>query len=158
MLVVPKVKTALDEQQTDQVFKVTGDVIKSCQNIMECAVCEVKCTDLICILSVLQHTDACFEFVAKAKLASGIKVSIGNYEASGIDEARLRHMLVTDLVRQTHVLLDSISGARQRMSVKFSARCRPGLARVNLDYLKAVVEDFRNVLASVTESLEGSAP
>lgn len=151
------IKDALEKQQTDLVFKVTGDVIKSCQNIMECAVCEVKCTDLICIMSVLQHTDACFDYVAKANLGSGIKVTVGNYEASAFDKSRFRQLIVTDLVMQTHVLLDSISTTRQKMSVKFSASCRPSLARVNLDYLKAVVEDFESVLGSVMKLLDGTS-
>ena len=151
---VPRVKDALAEQQPDLVFRVTEDVIKGCQKIMECAVSAVKCTDLICIMSVLQHTDACFEFVAKAELANGIRVTLGDFEASASNQAKLGDILVSDLVVQAHALLDAIETTRERMSVRFEAHCRPSLAHINLDYLKAVTGNFRDVLNSTTATLD----
>lgn len=96
VLLIPAARSALGQRRTDLVLKVTRDVIRSCQSIAECTVCEVKCTDLICVMSVLQHTDACFDFLAKNKSSSPIKVSVGEYEVSGLDEAKLRHMLVSE--------------------------------------------------------------
>lgn len=154
VLLVPRIRDALAEQKADRVFKVTEDMIKGCQKIMQCPVSEVKCTDLICILSVLRHTDGCFELVARADLEDGSGMALGNHETSAFGRTGLRDIRVADLVRQACALLDSINASREKMSVNFEAYCRPNLARINLDYIRSVVEDFRNVLNSVT-NVEG---
>ena len=157
MLPVPKVKSAMQERpkpRLDRVFQVTGEVIRICQDMIDCASCQVSCTDLVCILAVFQQTNTCFEYIAQADPAAGaIKVSVGEYKVSMVNDVKLRRMLVMDLIKQANTVLDSLSSLGQNMFP--SQLAMPGrLSRINLDYLQKVIENFKSHLRSITDSLD----
>lgn len=150
-VLIPQVKSAMQEGQLDQVVKVTQKVVDRCQNIVDCTDCQIGCTDLICIMAVLQQTDTCFEYIAKADLDSIITVSFGGHDIS-IDDPKLRAMLVTNLIQQTTVVLDAISNKGQSM---LQALCpSTALAQANIIYLETVISDFRMVLRKVVGSVD----
>lgn len=69
-LLIPKARAAVQagrrgKERLDNIFTVTGDVIRRCQEIVRCTGCHVNCTDLICIMAVFQEADICFEYLAK---------------------------------------------------------------------------------------------
>jgi hypothetical protein len=153
MLAIPKVKRAVRERRTDEVFKVTRDVMRTFQELIDCARCRISCTDLICIMALFQHTEPAFEHIAKVDLAGGIRVSIGAYQVQVADGANLRRMLVMDLVRQASSLLDSLSSMRLKISAAPPEQpCR--LGKINLNYLSVVIDGFRSVLRSVEELVD----
>lgn len=153
---IPNAKAALRRRRLDGVLRVTSDVICGCEAIVGCGACSVNCTDLICIMAVFQEADACFEHVAKGEIISAINVSMGSYEveigAADQDASRWRRMLVTQLVRRAHRLLDSISARGQDMLKVLDPACR--LGRVNIDYLEAVISNSRDNLEHVMDGLD----
>lgn len=154
---IPNAKAALKERRLDGVFRVTSDVIRSCEGIVSCGVCSVNCTELICIMAVFQEADACFNYLAKGNIDSAINVSMGSYVV-GIgmgdrDAEQWRRVLVSQLVRRAHRLLDSISERGQEMLRALDPACR--LGRVNIDYLEAVIKNSRTNLHLTTEGLKG---
>lgn len=151
-----KVNDGVQERRPDIVFKVTGDVIRSCQNIIDCSSCEVGCSDLLCMAAVLQQTDSCLEYVAKADLAGAVKISVGDYQVPGVDNSRVRQWLVMDIVNQATTLWNSIGSKSQKMFQGTPVSCRAGQITLNFNYLKAVIESSRDVLQSVTNSLDGN--
>ncbi|KAB8232501.1 uncharacterized protein BDW43DRAFT_279541 [Aspergillus alliaceus] len=103
-------------------FKVTGDVIKSCQESTRCG-CYVGPVDIVCIMTVFKQTAVCFDFIAKSGFDGTVKVGIGNYCFSRTDEASLKRILVLGLVKQADELLDSVSVLVHNMLV---AQSEPG--------------------------------
>lgn len=153
---IPNARTALQERRLDGVFRVTRDVLRRCEGIVGCGACSVNCTDLICIMAVFQEVDGCFEYVAKGDSGGAIKVSMGSYEveigADDQDAREWRRMLVTQLVRRAHRLLDLISARGQEMLRQLDPGCR--LGRVNINYLETVIGNSRENLHNVLDSLE----
>lgn len=153
---IPNARAALREQRLDGVFRVTSDVIRSCEAIVGCGVCTINCTELICIMAVFQEADACFDYVAKGNIDSVINVNMGSYDVGiGIgdrDAEHWRSKLVSQLVRRAHRLLDSISERGQEMLRALDPACR--LGRVNIDYLEAVIRNSRTNLHLIMEGLE----
>lgn len=147
MLLTPKVATVVREKQTDKIFEVTGEVLKACQGVMDCTTCQLSCTDFLVMMAVLQETRTCFDLVAKSDLGSAIKLSFGRYEVTSTD-AKLRAMLVMDLVQKANTVLSSISSKCKSMIATVKEPC--ALARANIAYLEASMDDFRNVLHCVT--------
>ncbi|KUI58623.1 hypothetical protein VP1G_05884 [Cytospora mali] len=155
MPLIPRISTAMQSKRPDEVFKVTGDIIRSCQNVVDCTSCEANCTDLICIVAILQQTEDCFAYLAEADLSSSIKVCVGTYQVSGVDDSRLRNVLVMDLVNQAGALIDCVNSMADEMLRQLKAGCR--LGRINIEYLKTVAMDYRvNVLESVKKSFDES--
>lgn len=67
-LYIPSVAAAMQEKELDQVFKVTGDMIQACQDLVDCITCQVSCTDLLMMTTVLQETYPCFDHVSQHAL------------------------------------------------------------------------------------------
>lgn len=153
---IPNARDALRERRLDGVFRVASDVLRRCEGIVGCGACSVNCTDLICIMAVFQEVDGCFEYVAKGDIDGAISVSIGSYEVeveTGDQNAQeWRRMLVTQLVRRAHRLLDLISARGQDMLRHLRPGCR--LGRVNIDYLEAVIGNSRENLHTIVKTLE----
>lgn len=87
MPLIPRTSTAVQSRRPDEVFKVTGDTIRSYRNVVDCAGCEASCADLICIVAILQQTEDCFAYVAgagRAVLSDSIEVSVGGYQVPGV--------------------------------------------------------------------------
>lgn len=147
MLLLPSVTAAMRDSRLDQIFKVTGEVIKGCQDIVDCSTCQVTCTDLLLMMSVLQETHACFDYIAKSDMDGAVKVSFGGYEVSS-NNTELRAMLVMDLVQRADKLLTSIGSKGQSMVEKLSEPCCQ--AQANIAYLEATITHFRTILRCVT--------
>jgi hypothetical protein len=156
MLRVPDVKNVMDEKpepRLDKVFKVTGDMIQSCQDIINCASCEISHADLVCIMAVFQHTDKCFDYIAKCDLANAfIKVSVGEYQVSLMNDLKLRRMLVMDLVQKARELLSSLSALGQKLLLSQPSAGR--LNKINLEYLREVVQNSETYLRKITNSCD----
>ncbi|TEY29567.1 hypothetical protein BOTCAL_0941g00010 [Botryotinia calthae] len=153
-LFIPKITSVMEESPTpklDSVFKATREVIQSCQDMIDCTSCQLSCSDLMCLLVVFQHTDACFTHISKVDLTHATTVSIGGYEVSITDDIRPRQMLVMDLGRQANTLLDSITAVEETLAASPCAANR--LNEVNSEFLKNVKDAFRANLQAVTDSV-----
>ncbi|KAB8224868.1 hypothetical protein BDV33DRAFT_187854 [Aspergillus novoparasiticus] len=160
---VPKIECAIQEKpkpQLDKMFKVTGDVIRSCQESTRCG-CYVGPVDLVCIMSVFEQTAVCFDYIAKSGFDGTVKVGIGNYCVSLNDDASLKRMLVLDLVRQADALLDSVSVLAQNMFVSLNEpraktlnRSPACLNQLNLDYVREATASFKKLFRLITEYFE----
>jgi hypothetical protein len=151
-LLSPKIHRAAQEKRLDEVFKVTGDIIKNAKSILDCTNCQVSWPDLICILSVFQQTNICWEHITKMDFFGSIKVSVGMYEVPLADNAELRRMLIVDLIKQATFLLESLHSLGQNLSLLQQEHGR--LTQINLSYLQAVVENFKSVFQSVLSSVD----
>lgn len=150
---IPKVAGAMRDRHLDDVFKATGDVLRGCQDVVECSACRISCTDLICIMSVFQHTDACFEYIAHADLDGALTMTFGGCEVP-INDPKLRAMLVMNLIQEATTVLDAIGTKGQTMLRNL---CPPGpLAQANIGYLDTVIRDFRAVLRRVADAVDKS--
>ncbi|KAJ5726116.1 uncharacterized protein N7483_007473 [Penicillium malachiteum] len=159
MMNIPKLDCAIQEipkPQLDKMFKVTGDVIRSCQESTRCG-CYVGPVDLVCIMTVFEQTAACFDYIAKSGFDGTVKVGIGNYCVSMIDDASLKRMLVLDLVKQANELLDSVSEIAQNMlvaqnepGVKRMGRSPACLNQLNMDYVRQAIDSFKKLFRLIT--------
>lgn len=147
MLSTPSLVSAMKDCRLDEIFKVTGDAIRRCQDIMDCKTCPVRCTDLLLIMSVVQETHPCFDRIAKHDLDGAVKVTFGGYEVS-LRDGNLRAALVMDLVQRANQVLESISSTGQSMIDQLSEPCP--LANANIAYLEATISQFRTVLRCVS--------
>lgn len=157
---IPRLECAIQQTpkpQLDKIFKVTGDVIRSCLESTRCG-CYVGPVDLVCIMTVFEQTAACFDYIAKSGFDGTVKVGIGDYCVSLTDDASLKRMLVLDLVTQANELLDSISARAQDM---FVAQNEPGVKRMgrspaclnqlNLDYVREATASFKKLFRLITD-------
>ncbi|KAK7987154.1 hypothetical protein PG988_002142 [Apiospora saccharicola] len=160
MLCVPKITSALQEKRLDEIFKVTGEVTKHCQDIVDCSTYEVRCSDLLLIMSVLQETRPCFDRIAKSDLStdgspspspSVVKLSFGGYEVAS-SSTSFRALLVMDLVRRAGALVTAVGTKGQSMIDKLPEPC--ALARANIAYLEATISHFRSMLSCVTRYMD----
>lgn len=153
MLCLPKITDAMQDKRLDAVFKVTGELIECCQDVMDCKTTQVTCTDLLLVVTTLQEVHPCFDYIAKSDLDSAVKVGFGGYQVS-LSDANLRAMLVMDLVQRTNTLLMSIGSKGQSMINQLSEpSC---LARANIAYLEAMISHFKTILRCVTIYMEGA--
>ncbi|KAL1846123.1 hypothetical protein Plec18170_009356 [Paecilomyces lecythidis] len=157
MLQVPEVHEAIQAKphpQLDRIFKVTGNVLGACRDLIICTTCQVSYADLVCVVAVLQQTGTCFDKIANGEMTtSTIKVCVGQYQIPIANEAKLRHMLVMDLVAQANCLLSLLQNRGQSL-VQGSAQDR--LTQINIDYMQEVVKNFEHTLRSIAGSLETS--
>ncbi|KAK8121885.1 hypothetical protein PG984_010555 [Apiospora sp. TS-2023a] len=159
LLCVPKITSALQEKRLDEIFKVTGEVTKHCQDIVDCSMYEVRCSDLLLIMSVLQETRPCFDRIAKSNLStdgsspspSVVKLSFGGYEVAS-SSASFRALLVMDLVRRAGALVTAVSTKGQSMIDELPEPC--ALAKANIAYLEATISHFRSMLNCVTRYMD----
>lgn len=99
-------------------------------------------------MAVIQQTDTCFEYIAKADLDSAITVNFGGHDIP-INDPKLRAMLVNNLIQQATMVLDAISAKGQSM---LRSLCPPtALAQGNIGYLETVIRDFRSLLRRVAD-------
>ncbi|PVI05409.1 hypothetical protein DM02DRAFT_610715 [Periconia macrospinosa] len=149
----PTVANAMNDRRLDGVFKSTGDVLRGCRDVVECTACRISCTDLICTMSVFQHTDTCFKYIANADLDDAITMSFGGCEVP-VNDPKLRAMLVMNLIQEATTVLDAISAKGQTLLRNL---CSPGpLAQANIGYLDTVIHDFRTVLGLVADEVDKS--
>ncbi|ETS84284.1 hypothetical protein PFICI_02309 [Pestalotiopsis fici W106-1] len=143
-MIIPSARAALQERRLDVVCEVTGDLVRSCQDIVDCRKCDINCTDLICIMSIFQEADVCFDYIANADIDGPITVSLGSYQTvvDELDAKHWRRMLVMQLVRRGNDLLNSISAKSQDMLRHLNPGCR--LGRTNVDYLEAVIRNSKD--------------
>ena len=147
MLCLPKITSIMQHKRLDEVFQVTGQLIKSCQEVLDCKANQVNCTDLLLVVTALQEIHPCFDCIAKSDLDSAVKVSFGGYETS-MNDANLRAMLVMDLVQRAHNVVTSVSSQGQSMIDKLEEpSC---LARANIAYLEATISHFKTILRCAT--------
>ncbi|KAJ5114398.1 hypothetical protein NUU61_000157 [Penicillium alfredii] len=164
MLHVPKIESAIQEKpkpRLDDMFKVTGDVIRSCLESTRCG-CRLGPVDLVCIMTVFEQTAVCFDYIAKSGFDGTVKVGIGNYCVSLKDDASLKRTLVLDLVSQANVFLDSLSALAQKMialqnepGVKCMGRSPACLTQLNFNYLREATASFKRLFRLMTEFFEG---
>lgn len=147
MLCLPSITSAMQDKRLDEVFKVTRQLIKCCQDVIDCKTNQVSCTDLLLVVTALQEAHPCFDYIAKSDLDSAVKVSFGGYEVS-LNDMDLRAMLVMDLVQKTDTLLTSVSSTGQGMVDRLSEPSR--LARANIAYLEEMIGLFKTILRCVT--------
>jgi hypothetical protein len=149
---VGNVKRAIHQGRLDNVSKVTGHTLKSCQEVIDSPCCNITCADLIFVMALIQQTEEGMRYVMKGDMTDGsVRIAIGEYEVTNISQSKLRHMLVVDLMRQASTLLDSISSVTQNILLSLHPEC--SLGQLNIDYLKSGVKDFRGVLRSVGDLL-----
>lgn len=156
MLLQPKVSTAVEKKQLDVILKITKDIIEGCQGLMDCIVCETTCIDLLVMMSVLQETHKCFDYISECRVEGAVKVSFGGYEFFSND-ITLRAMLVTDLVQSAHGVLDAVDSRNRYFQQKFTAPdVVPSVcysARANIAYLDTTIQDFREALNRITDQV-----
>ncbi|KAI0972113.1 hypothetical protein F4678DRAFT_68862 [Xylaria arbuscula] len=151
MLFPPRATKARKGRRLDTIFNVTAEMIKSCQDLIECESCDVGCADLLLMMTILQETSGCFEDIAKFDLDSAtVKVSFGDYEVTS-ENVQFRAILVTDLVQRANVVLASISYKLRRKVEEMDCDATSDLARANIAYLETTIHHFRSVLRCVTD-------
>ncbi|KAL5044271.1 hypothetical protein BDW71DRAFT_209482 [Aspergillus fruticulosus] len=157
MAQVPEVKHAIQRKprpQLDRIFKVTGNVLYACRDLVGCPTCQINYADLICVMAVLQQTEACFEHIAKEGLStSAIRVSVGEYEVPIGNEIKLGHILVMDLVAQANCLLKLLRKRSQSL-VQSQPAAQSRLAQLNMEYLQEVVKSFGQTLHAIADSFD----
>jgi hypothetical protein len=157
MAQVPEVKDAMQRKprpQLDRIFKVTGNVLYACRDLVGCPTCQINYADLVCVMAVLQQTEACFEHIAKEGLStSAIRVSVGEYEVPIGNEIKLGHILVMDLVAQANCLLKLLRKRSQAL-VQTQPAAHSRLAQLNMEYLQEVVKSFGQTLHTVADSFD----
>ncbi|ORY70430.1 uncharacterized protein BCR38DRAFT_503988 [Pseudomassariella vexata] len=159
MLLLPIVTSAMRDKRLDEIFKVTSEMMRGCQDLVDCTTCQVSCTDLLMMMTILQETSCCFEYIARSDLDGAVKITFGGYEVSSND-AKFRAMLVMDLVQRASTVLTSInSNCRSKVAELGDEPCT--LAQANIAYLDATIGHFRSMLRCVagyvTDSVDKSA-
>jgi hypothetical protein len=142
----------------DAIFKVTEDVIVSCQAAINCRRCKIGPVDLVCIVAVFQQTAACFDHIAKSSLDGSMKVGVGSYEVSVTDDIMFKRMLVMNHIKQANKLLYSMNTLGQslflsqhglpRNTMNRSPAC---LNQLNLNYVREVATNFRTLFRLITD-------
>ncbi|KAH8799096.1 hypothetical protein F5884DRAFT_742654 [Xylogone sp. PMI_703] len=168
ILLIPKLECAMQEKpkpQLDKLFKVTVEVIRSCQQSAGCGCCHMRPVDLVCIMTIFEQTAACFSHIVKSGFDQDVKVGFGSYSVMLSDDTKLKRMLVLDLVEQANTLLDSMSNLAQNSFVSQSGpvnqqmnRSPAWMNQLNLDYVREVIEGFRKLFRLITEFFDGKNP
>ncbi|KAJ5114105.1 hypothetical protein N7456_002639 [Penicillium angulare] len=157
MIHVPKLESAIRQQpkpQLDTMFKLTGEIIQSCQKSTDCG-CFKGPVDLVCIMTAFKQTAVCFDYIAKSGFDGTVKVGIGNYCISKTDDASFKRMLVLDLVAQADHLLDSLTSLARDMEskhqpgVKAMGRSPNCLNKLNMNYLQEAVASFKKLFGII---------
>lgn len=141
----------------DQVLKVTEDVIRSCQAIISCSQCKIGPVDLVSILTVFQQTASCFNHNANSSVDGTIKLDVGAYKVSLMNDILFKRMLVDNLVRQANALLDSLTSFGQSLFLSPQTQTRMDrspacLNQLNLSCLREVVMSFKGFFVLITDA------
>ena len=106
MVWAPKITTASQEKQLDEVFRVAWEMAKHCQDIIDCKACELRCSGLLMTMSILQETRPCFGYTSKSELPNRevgatpvVWLALGYHEV-GSNSVGICTMLATNLVQQ----------------------------------------------------------
>ena len=75
---IPGVRAALQER-LDEMFQATSYFIRRCEGIAFCGTRRVNCTDLSCVMAVVQEADGCSEHMSKDEIDGTINASFGLY-------------------------------------------------------------------------------
>ena len=124
------------------------------KGILDCTSCEMRCVDLICMMSIFRQTDRCFDFIAQADSGSSITMNYGGFDLPVCDP-QLRAMLVVNLVHYTLTVVDEIGNMGHKMLEELNPPNE--LARTNIAYLDSVIGDFKASIARVIKSKGGTA-
>lgn len=157
MIWVSKITRVMQGKRPDEVLKVTSEVAKFCQEILDCKTDEARCSDLLLIMSVLQEIRTCFDFIAKSGFLegqdgdTGVKLCFGGYEIV-LRDAGVRAMLAMDLVQRAAAVVTSIGDKGQCMINELAEPCN--LAEANVAYLEANISQFKSMLACVARHVE----
>lgn len=157
MIWVSKIARIMQDKRPDEILKVTGEVTRHCQDVLDCKTDEARCSDLLLIMSVLQETRPCFDFIAKSGFLEGqggdkkVKLCFGDYEVA-LDNAGMRATLAMDLVQRAVTVVTSISSKGQCMINGLPEACN--LAKANIAYLEANIGHFKGILACVVRHID----
>lgn len=123
---------------------------------MDCELCETTCTDLLVMMSVLQETHHCFEYVSERGIDGNVKVTFGGYEFLSND-FNIRTMLVTDLVQAACSVLDAVDRLKESALKRLASPDVPARvcysARANIAFLDTTMTDFREALTRITDKM-----
>ncbi|KAJ2983265.1 hypothetical protein NQ176_g813 [Zarea fungicola] len=144
---IDRVNNAMIVHETNDVFEVTSEFMQSCQGIIDCKLCTIGCTDLVCLISFFQQTGSCFHYIAATDpKQQSIKLRFaGTYVM--VSDPRMRLMAVMNLVQQAIDVLDAIGNRGQAMLK--ALRHPTALAITNIGYLENTIVDFKNTLDRV---------
>ncbi|KAJ5272366.1 hypothetical protein N7478_007491 [Penicillium angulare] len=164
MIHVPKLESAIRQQpkpQLDTMFKLTGEIIQSCQKSTDCD-CFKGPVDLVCIMTTFEQTAVCFDYIAKSGFDGTVKVGIGNYCISKTDDASFKRILVLDLVGQADHLLDSLTSlafdmeSKHQPGAKAMGRSPNCLNKLNMNYLHEAVASFKKLFEIIHGFFDGN--
>ncbi|KAK9772863.1 putative Zn(2)-C6 fungal-type domain-containing protein [Seiridium cardinale] len=127
LVIIPNARAALQKRRLDVVCEVTGELVRKCQDIVDCRECDINCTDLICIMSIFQEADGCFDYIANTDIDGTITVSLGSYKTI-VDEPDVKHWR---RIAKGQDLLERLNPG-----------CR--LGKTNIDYLEAVIRNSKD--------------
>jgi hypothetical protein len=151
---LPRVNKAMQEKQSDAVFRGTQQVVDGFQNLINCTHCKMACTDLICIMAIFQQTDIFFEYIATSNADGAINMSFGGYEIP-INDPKLRAVLVLSLIHQAISVLDAISSKGRQM---LESLCTPSpLAQANVGHIDKATEESKSVLRGIADVVDRAA-
>ncbi|KAL2204885.1 hypothetical protein CC79DRAFT_1399097 [Sarocladium strictum] len=150
---LPQVNEALQQNRLDKVFEITHDVMRAGKGIIDCTSCEMRCVDLICMMTIFRQTDRCFEFIAKADVDDSIIMSYGGFDLPVCDP-QLRAMLVANLVHYSLTVVDEVGTTGHKMLEELNPPNE--LAKTNIAYLDSVIRDFKATIARVVKSNSGT--
>ncbi|KAH8177876.1 fungal zn(2)-Cys(6) binuclear cluster domain-containing protein [Sarocladium implicatum] len=147
---------AMLNNKTNDIFHVTSDFMHSCQGIIDCSLCTIGCTDLVCLITLFQQAGVCFQHIAagdpKQQL---IKLQFGDIFVA-VSDPRMRLMAVMNLVQQAINVVNAIGNRGKNM---LDALSNPSqLALTNIDYLNTTISDIKGVLdqvVAVSKQTEG---
>jgi hypothetical protein len=144
---IERLNDAMLNNKMDDIFHVTSEFMRSCQGIIDCNLCTIGCTDLVCLITLFQQTEVCFHYIAagdpKQQL---IKLQFGDTFVA-VSDPRMRLMAVMNLVQQATNVVNAIGNRGKNM---LDALSNPSqLALTNIGYLNTTISDIKGVLDQV---------
>lgn len=167
MMQTPKLECAITTTPKlglDKIFKITGDVVRSCQEATQCG-CRLGAVDLVRIMTVFQQTAFCFDYITKSGLDGTVNLAFGDYCVSMTDNASVKKAIVLDLVRQADQLLDTLDSRAKDLLLVLSDPEAKGIGRsprclnnLNLNYVQTVGASFKKLFGLITDYFSGKGP
>lgn len=152
---VNDVNNAIISQSMEDIFHLTSEFIHSCQGVIDCKRCAIRCTDLVCLISFFQQTGSCFHYMATVDTKKQpLKIPFaGTYVT--VADPRMRLMAVVEVVHQAIEALDSIGTYGKNMLSSLNPSSQ--LALTNLGFLESTIREFKITLNGVVAVAERSA-
>ncbi|TQV94535.1 Fungal transcriptional regulatory protein [Cordyceps javanica] len=149
---VHAINSAMTNNSLNGIFHVTSEFMHSCQGIMECNLCTLQCTDLVCLISFLQQTASCFHYIAATDPnQQSIRLRVAGTMVP-VTDARMRLVAVANLVQHAVDVLDAIGNRGQAM-LQTPSPPTP-LALANVGYLENTINDLKRTLDGVISIAE----